>query len=338
MKQILAGQTESTSADNGGSKPEFSFIIDVLNTCNLRCPSCPTGNWPEMRVPSRRMAPELLAKIMDKAQSEARVTSVCLYNWTEPILHPELPELIHIVQSHHIPCTLSGNLNHLKNIDAVMAAEPYQFHVSVSGFTQEIYGQTHRGGDIEEVKRNMRELVDARRRQKSKTYLKLIYHRYLNNEQDEILMRDFSEDLGFRFEPNWAIFMPLEKSMAYIDPKSTGVELSAEDREIIDRLALDLRQAFELSKKSRNMKCSLQDSQFVLDCEGNVTLCCGVYDRSKYTLGNFLSEPLNVIHQKKYKTKMCGDCMKMGGHVYLSHRSPEYDDIATRNRAVKLAQ
>ena len=36
-----------------------------------------------------------------------------------------------------------------------MAANPDMLKVLLSGFTQEIYGQTHRKGDIELVKRNM---------------------------------------------------------------------------------------------------------------------------------------------------------------------------------------
>lgn len=330
-------RTGGPPRSNGSAEklPVFSFIIDVLGVCNLRCPSCPTGNWGDSPNPKGLMGPELLTRIMDKALLESEILAVSLYNWTEPVLHPRLPELIRIVQSRHIPCTLSSNLNLIKNMDAILEAEPYQFHISLSGFTQEVYGHTHRGGNIERVKENMIALAAARRRTRSKTYVKVIFHRYVNNAEDEEKMKSFAEDLGFRFEPNWAILMPLEKSMAYVDPKSTGVALTEEDLQIADNLALDLRETFALAKQNRNVPCPLQDEQIVMDCEGNVQLCCGVYDSAKYSLGNFLDHPLSELHQKKYKSSMCGKCMSMGAHVYLTSRPPEFDRIAIEKRLKK---
>lgn len=330
LNRIVSGRQPRDASDK---RPSFSFIIDVLGVCNLRCPSCPTGNW-EGGYPGPKdlMSPEMLTAILDKAERECEIKTVSLYNWTEPVLHPKLPELIRIVQSRHVPCTLSSNLNLLRNPDDIMAAEPYQFHISVSGFSQETYGYTHRGGNVERVKENMAELAAARQRVRSGTYVKVIFHRYVNNAEDEMRMKEFAEDLGFRFEPNWAILMPLEKSMALVDPAPTGVRITDEDRSLVERLAVDVRAAYDLGKKDRKMPCPLRDGEFTLDCAGNVLLCCGVYDTTKYSLGNFLTEPLADLHAKKYKSAMCGKCISLGGHVYLTHRTPEFDALGNEKR------
>lgn len=331
---VTSSLSPHVDTPNTPKKPRLNFIIDIVGTCNLRCPSCPTGNWTGRTISTsaRRMSPALLTKIMDKAVRECDVPSVSLYNWTEPLLHPELPELIRIIQSRRIPCTISSNLNQLKDPDVIMKAEPCQFHVSVSGFTQKNYAITHRGGSMDRVKENMVKLAESRQRTGSKTYLKLIFHRYLNNVDDEVQMKEFAEDLGYRFEPNWAIFMPLEKSMAYVDPDSTGIILSPDDIQTIDNLALDLKGAFALSSQSRIVRCPLRDSEMVLDCEGNVLLCCGIYDSSTYKIGTFLSQPLTEIHARKYTSPMCGKCMQMGGHGYLTHRFSEHDRLALETR------
>ena len=92
-------------------KPKFSFVIDVIGTCNLSCPSCPVGNFQEARNASGVMAPELLEQILKKAESECSVEYIALYNWTEPLLHPALPKLIRTVHDHGFRCFLSSNLN-----------------------------------------------------------------------------------------------------------------------------------------------------------------------------------------------------------------------------------
>src|SRR5436189_1720998 len=148
--------------------PEKSFIfyIDVFSYCNLRCPSCLVGahygalsEWPR-----GLMSSGVLGRILDKALRECRIEAVGLYNWTEPLLHPEIAALVRAVKSRGLVCSLSSNLNLLREPEALLAAHPDYLRVSVSGFTQEIYARGHREGDIEQVKHNMQRLAACARR------------------------------------------------------------------------------------------------------------------------------------------------------------------------------
>lgn len=145
------------------SVPAFYFYINVIGACNLRCPSCPVGNLQEVRNPAGAMAPELLDRILAKARRECTVSGAGLYNWTEPLLHPRLAELVRVVHAHGIACHLSANLNLARNLEAVLRENPEFLRVSLSGFTQETYGVTHHGGQIERVKANMVELARVKR-------------------------------------------------------------------------------------------------------------------------------------------------------------------------------
>ena len=308
----------------------FFFNIDVLGSCNLRCPSCPVGNTKEFKPPTGFMDPQLLAAIITKAKSECEVSGVSLFNWTEPILHPKLPELIRIVESNGIPCHLSSNLNQMRNIDAVLAENPHAFRISLSGFTQEVYGYTHRGGNIERVKQHMVELADAKKRQKSTTDIHVLYHRYKHNLADERPMRDFAQRLGIGFHPVWAFMMPLEKILAYVNDDPTEATLTDEDHQLIGNLALPLKEAIASAAKLHDNPCSLRDAQMTLDFEGNVQLCCGTFDSRKFTLGAYLATPFAELQAKKYAHDMCGRCMRRGVHVYGTYGGPDFDDIAAR--------
>ena len=142
----------SDRADNLALRDHsFIFYIDVFSYCNLRCPSCLVGarygdlsEWPR-----GLMSPDLLDRVLDKALGECRIEAVGLYNWTEPLLHPEIARLVRAVKSCGLVCSLSSNLNVLREPESLLGEHPDYLRVSVSGFTQEIYARGHREGDIE---------------------------------------------------------------------------------------------------------------------------------------------------------------------------------------------
>ena len=153
---------------------------------------------------------------MKKAVSECKVLGVHLYNWTEPFLHPKLSEMIQIVKSYNIECGISSNLNILPKIDDVLTANPDYIMISTSGFTQGTYERTHRGGDIERVKKNMVALAESRERTKCDTRIEVKYLVYFGNIDESIPMKKFAESLGFSFQLNYTILMPLEKLLAFV--------------------------------------------------------------------------------------------------------------------------
>ena len=143
----------------GNDNTSFFFNIDVVGVCNLKCPSCPSGNYQKRINPTGLMDQKLLEQILDKALSECSVGGVGLFNWNEPVLHPQIADRTKAVETRGVPCNLSSNLNKVKNLDALMATNPSGFRISMSGFRQEIYERTHRGGDVETVKQNMVEFA-----------------------------------------------------------------------------------------------------------------------------------------------------------------------------------
>lgn len=306
----------------------FAFDIDVVGACNLRCPSCPQGNIREYRLPQGFMEPELLAGIVAKAKAEAIVTGISLFSWGEPLLHPRIHELVRIVRDAGIPCHLSSNLNLLPDADAVMAANPSTFKISASGFTQEVYGYSHRGGNIASVKRHMLELAGAKQRNGSSARIFVNYHRYRHNLKEEPLMREFAAELGFGFQPVWALMFPLEKILGLTEPGLGSFSLTEEDRQLMDRLALPPGEALAVTQKYRGQPCLLKDSQVSLDYRGNVQLCCGIFDAGKFSIGSYLAQPLDEIQRLRETHEMCGSCMRQGAHVYLAHGAPELDELA----------
>ena len=317
------------------SNARWNFDIDIVGRCNLACPSCPVGNLPEVKQPSGFMKPELLDRIVSKALAELDgPLNVALYNWTEPFLHPYLPDMIGVLNDHGVPAGLSSNLNLIRNIDAVMEANPAYLKVSVSGFDQSHYGQTHRRGDIEEVKKNMRLVAEAHARAGATTRLEILFHRYLGNHEQEAKMTEYATSLGFEMTPVWAYLMPMEKVLAIADPEATDVVINEEDRTIIDRLALGVDEALDAAKAAGEPRCRLRDRQMAINCEGLVTLCCTVYDPKKYGIASYLDTPLEEIQRLRFEHTGCDSCMQHGIHTIMTYGAEEaFDAIALANVA-----
>jgi MoaA/NifB/PqqE/SkfB family radical SAM enzyme len=317
-----------------GSRKALVMCVDVVGTCNLRCPSCPVGNMPKLNA-SGLMDVELFARIVEKADRDFGVHAIFLHNWAEPLLHPCLPELIRIVKDRGLFCGISSNLNLLRDPDAILRAAPNDLRISLSGFTQEVYGQTHAQGNVERVKANMRALSEAKTRVRNRvTRIHVYYHKYRHNLHEVAPMHQLATELGFDWLEHWAYYMPLERLLDLVEDR-----LPTEQRDFVERqYALPIREAVDAARQFRDERCVVLEDQIVLDVRGNVNLCCAVYEFEKNRLGNFLSmTPADMARAKKGHPT-CTRCTSHGLHVlgaYFDHPhlGPIFENLVQKNLA-----
>lgn len=292
-----------------------AFSIDVVSVCNLVCPTCPVANWPKASWTDVKgvMDPTLLHQLIRKAMSECLVGDISLFAYTEPLLHPHLPELVRIVKSYGLACRLSTNLNVMRDADALLRAEPDEIRISVSGFHQDSYGVTHAGGDIEVVKRHVRALAEARQRLSSNTVVTVYFHKYRSNLDDLPLMKEFATSLGLGFDECWASFFPLEKVLTYANPELALAEVTAADLKTIDRLGISLTDVVQRASHAPAESCSLHDCAIVLDVTGNVYLCCeAAMDATRNKIASYLHTPFEIVQARKKNHSLCTTCMAAG--------------------------
>ena len=307
----------------------FTYWIDVTGTCNLRCPSCPTGNYgPEdfdgtpnpVGVMDVKVYKRILEKIkVDDVSFNPRIH---LYNWGEPLMHPKIGSLISLAKEEGFYCGVSSNLNFDKNLKEVVEAQPNYFSVSLSGFTQDIYGKTHKRGNIELVKDNMcqlRELIDS---YSAKIYVEVTYHVYKNNAGDDLKnMLEFCNGLGFNFSPVWAYFMPLEKNLRLLSG-----DINDKDRILIENLAIKPDELISVSAPLKQSPCNVQERTMAINWDGSVQLCCNTYDYNNRISSSFLELEHEELQNKKKNHKLCGVCMSNGLHMVLSYGAGEKID------------
>ena len=308
------------------------YYIDIVGTCNLRCPSCPTGNFRKEDFsgdvkPLGFMTLEkfdaIIAKILKDRAGEG--ADISLFNWGDPLLHPKVPEFISRVTKHsQLKCYLSSNLSLKVDLDSVIASNPHWMRISLSGFYQETYAKTHRRGDIELVKANMRALRRAMDRHQSKMTAIVCYHVYRHNAGEDFeAMQAFAQELGFVFEPIWAQFYPLEKLIPG--------KFSEEDRKTIDLLAIKPDELRGAALAHRDEPCQLQTGQTSINYDGTVQLCCATFEPKLIVHRDFLAAGADDLLRRKQEHAYCTACLEGGYHAMMVYRG--VDTVADRGNA-----
>ena len=82
------------------------IYIDPINYCNLRCPLCPTGQ----RILGRKwgkMSFDLFQRLVDEIAD--RGYFVNLFNWGEPLLHPQIFDMADYAPGRGLSVRISSN-------------------------------------------------------------------------------------------------------------------------------------------------------------------------------------------------------------------------------------
>jgi hypothetical protein len=322
------------------SEPRCTYFIDIVGSCNLRCPSCPVGNYKASdfyreRRPKGIMSLGMFRLILDKIDRERREECekvvISLYNWGEPLLHPELVEFIDAVRSKGFISDLSSNLN-IKDVSKVVEAAPNKLIVSLSGYYDDIYSRTHVRGNISLVISNLFKLRYWMDKLNKDIDVEVSYHIYEHNvERDFLRMKEITDDLGFHFSSDIAIFMPVEKNIRYLG----GGGLSLGDQDLVSLMMVKPNDIVQYIDKYGQYPCLLQQMT-TINFDGSTALCCGVYDYENNIADQFLDVSHNDLELKKKSHHLCGECMKKGVHVMASYLPREEWDQMIEERLVEL--
>lgn len=298
--------------------------VDISGMCNLKCISCPRGN--EREQPAKGlMRAEVYKKVLDKLLKEIPLLgSIQLYTWGEPLLNPELPEIINMTRNARVLTAISSNLNYGKTLGSVVTARPDWFKVSCSGWGQS-YELTHTGGRWDIFLTNLNKLSQLRNQIHPQMQITVNYHLYKHNiGEDYRRMKALCEELSLIFRPSPAYLYPVDTVLDYIE----GKELSAEARKTLPMLLMGLNEGIRSAQKRSDLPCP-EERCFPINWDCSVR-SCGVFFRP-FIAANFLNTPLTEILEKKKKSKLCMQCKKHGLHqftgVYLAEKHIYNEDI-----------
>lgn len=173
-------------------RPGF-LIVEATNVCALRCPLCPIGAGLSQRprgfmplAPYRTLIDEL----------SAHVRRILIDYAGEPLMHPQIGEMVEISTRAGIATTVGTNGN-VDRFAEIVAAGVDEVLFSLDGITEETYQAYRIGGSLRRALPNLETLVrlrDARGDGKPRIVVQLVVMRH--NEHEIPAFLHIARDLG----------------------------------------------------------------------------------------------------------------------------------------------
>jgi hypothetical protein len=185
-----------------------SMSLESVNACNLRCPGCFTGAGAVGRPRSMIPLPlyrELLTEV------GPYLLNLELHNWGEPLLNPDLPEMIAFASELGTATTVSTNFSLTvddRRLDDLVRSGLSLLVVSIDGATQGTYERYRKRGRLDLVLDNCRRLAEAKRRAGTATpHVIWAFHVFEYNVHELSAARALAKDLGMQLgiEKGWTI-------------------------------------------------------------------------------------------------------------------------------------
>jgi radical SAM protein with 4Fe4S-binding SPASM domain len=172
--------------------------IELTNYCSLRCPVCPTGSG-ALKRPAQAMDVELFGRVMREVGPY--LLTATLWAWGEPLLHPELREILRIAAQYPVVTLLSTNgqqLNDQRVLDALAEAPPHYLILAMDGLTDETNSVYRVGARLADALEGIRRLAEIKRREGRRRPVLNIRYIVMKHNRDEVLrLEKFAQSHGF---------------------------------------------------------------------------------------------------------------------------------------------
>ncbi len=340
-------KTDQIFRDMGSPLPEAfegeeaaRYFIETLSECNLKCGLCAFGSREIFERKKGIMDIELFKQIVNKIATKSPHAVVSPYHHSEPMLHPQLPEMIKVIKRHGLKCAIATNFNSSINLKEILEAGVDELSISVSGFYQEIYQKSHVNGNIEKVKENLlhlRNLIDDMRTSPS---VSINYHMYKDNLGDDFdKMEDFCKELKFTFAPSWARSISVEMTLKYLRENGLSTyhgetlpwydeipALTKRYYENIDRV-IYLPEDYLMGsfKDVHGDECPMNYRDINIRWNGTLSFCCAAFD-DRFMTSDYLTTPIESLYEMRRQSPLCKECLGNNFAFYSNYLDMEEID------------
>ncbi len=283
--------------------------VEPSSLCNLRCMECPAGNS-SMTRPRGNLDVPLFKSLIDELSPF--LSYLMLYFQGEPLLHPQLTELIQYATRNKVYTSVSTNGHQLdrKNARKIIEAGLDRIIISLDGIDQESYQKYRLGGDFNQVLQGVVNLVQIKKELHSRlpfVILQFIVMRHNENQIHEV------KALGRRLEVERIAI----KTLQVYDLKNNLDLLPVNPR--FSRYKLNSNNGVMVKNRLRNRCRRLWHTMVILN-DGGVVPCCfdkdARYITGKYPGNNIRSiwrgEEFNRFRQRILHSRrnihMCCNC------------------------------
>lgn len=230
--------------------------MDIVNKCNARCYYCKTGQsnltGQSHKISRYDMTVEDFDKLVKHLLENKIITENCLfriYNWYEPTLNPNLPDIINYMHDHGLRLDMSTNASVLPDFSKIKTCEHFTgILFSMPGFSQHSYDKIH-GFCFEKIKDNIRTTMSEIRKRGFKGDAYINYHLYQFNIEEVYEAKKFADEIGIRLHTMFAYYNGTQGFEEYIKETMTPEIMKKSSQDLFFYFVDDLMKEKEKYKK-----------------------------------------------------------------------------------------
>jgi MoaA/NifB/PqqE/SkfB family radical SAM enzyme len=152
-------------------KPLIKFVfIELTNHCNFNCTFCPNAVMTRKR---QFMDTDLAIRLLDEIASKNLASEpIQLHLMGEPLLHPQIFEILEFIRKKNLPVRLftNGALLNEKNRERIYAGDIKELVIGIQTQSDETYRNHRRGKpDFQTYMKNIQDTVEAKFAKNAKT-------------------------------------------------------------------------------------------------------------------------------------------------------------------------
>ena len=296
----------------------INVLFEITSLCNLHCPSCPEGrlSFAHAHEPFTYASLDMCDKVFKKIKSFEENATVLLYRFSEPLLHPNIHEILELAGQYDLDTYISSNLMIKTDWERLLSHKSLKrLTVSTSGATQEIYERGHRGGHVSRLLKHLEEIAEVAKGKDIE--IVLFFHQYTDNVEDEQFYRELCKEynIAFRAIPAFFMYSPWEAS-ARREKGAIFPRLEDGINTTLPRMIVDKDFFMHEISGLDHIPCVTESNKaFALDPAGNVHQgCCLIPFEESTKLGHFLDLSFDEIMNLANTLPLCLDCKKKGYH------------------------
>ena len=242
------------------------IIIDVTNSCNLRCPVCPVTF--AMTRPRGLMSFELFRLIIDGFIAETNKPEIFFNFSGEPTLNKRLPDMIAYANKNGHGTFVSTNATRLgaESAERIIHSGLSRIALCLDGFSKTAQEAYRVNSDFGAVKKNIETFLSVKRRLNARnpvTILQTLLTSYSEPQIDDLLK--WAKECGF--------------DKVRFKTFSLGSHTSPEMRAAYSHFLPASRALRRHADARESILCSVPRSQTVVFWNGDLGLCCIDYDQ-----------------------------------------------------------
>lgn len=284
---------------------------DMSGLCNAACPYCCNGknsiSGTLHRERSKFLDPEVFPLALKKLEDAGLIlpgqTLLSLYNWGEPLLHPNLNTIMDTAALAGYSLSLSTNASRRHEFSPTSIPKLTNLTFSMSGFSQASYDRIH-GFKFEKILSNILTMMDQLLRNGFQGKFEVSFHVYQFNVFEIQQAKEFFSRLPVGFAAYLAYFNGSTMRFAYFQDTLP--------KEMRDKATSELfTYQYKDMVRPKDYQCPQYD-YLTLDEECNVLLCCAVDKQTEgYSIGNLFNMDLTGIDTLRRSSPTCALCQKL---------------------------